>query len=170
VLVVTTEGLPGYEVTAVLGEVLGVLPCSRNPFAAGVSSPDGGASPEMTRVLVHTRARAVAQMVHAAEGRGANAIVGMRFDHRDVTDHWVELCAYGTAVVAAPLPGRAAAKARSAPPPGHGPSAPAREGHLPAGPAAAAPTLPGNASERPAGASGERADDRTGRHYLADGG
>jgi uncharacterized protein YbjQ (UPF0145 family) len=101
VLVVTTEGLPGYDVTAVVGEVLGVIACSRNPFAAGLRSPDGGSGVEMSQVLVQTRARAIAQMIHAAENRGANAIVGMRFDHRDITNHWVELCAYGTAVVAA---------------------------------------------------------------------
>jgi uncharacterized protein YbjQ (UPF0145 family) len=101
-LVVTTEGLPGHHITDVMGEVLGVIACSRNPFEAGLASPDGGAKADMSHVLVQTRARAVAQMVHAAENRGANAIVGMRFDHRDITNHWIELCAYGTAVVAVP--------------------------------------------------------------------
>jgi uncharacterized protein YbjQ (UPF0145 family) len=57
----------------------------------------------MSGLLVQTRARAVAQMVHAAESRGANAIIGMRFDHRDVTAVWMELCAYGTAVLAVPV-------------------------------------------------------------------
>jgi uncharacterized protein YbjQ (UPF0145 family) len=103
VLVVTTESLPGYEITAVFGEVIGVTACSRNPFAAGVRSPDGGAGVDMSGLLVQTRARAVAQMVHAAESRGANAIIGMRFDHRDVTAVWMELCAYGTAVLAVPV-------------------------------------------------------------------
>jgi len=100
VLVVTTEGLPGYAVTAVLGEVLGVIACSRNPFAAGVRSPDGGAGIEMSQIVTQARARAIAHMIQAAENRGATAIVGMRFDHRDITNNWVELCAYGTAVVA----------------------------------------------------------------------
>ena len=27
----------------------------------------------------------------------------MRFDHRDITSQWIELCAYGTAVMAAPV-------------------------------------------------------------------
>jgi uncharacterized protein YbjQ (UPF0145 family) len=102
VLVVTTEGLPGYQISAVLGEVLGVIACSRNPFAAGLRSPDGGSGVDMSQFLVQTRARAIAQMIHAAENRGANAIVGMRFDHRDITNYWIELCAYGTAVLAAP--------------------------------------------------------------------
>jgi uncharacterized protein YbjQ (UPF0145 family) len=38
-------------------------------------------------------------MVEAANRRGANAVVGMRFDNRDVTPPWREVCAYGTAVL-----------------------------------------------------------------------
>jgi uncharacterized protein YbjQ (UPF0145 family) len=111
VLVVTTEGLAGYDITAVLGEVIGVVATSRNPFAAGLRSTEGGPGQDMSQFLVQTRARAVGQMVQAAENRGANAIVGMRFDHRDVTNTWVELCAYGTAVVAVPAHTRSGAHA-----------------------------------------------------------
>jgi uncharacterized protein YbjQ (UPF0145 family) len=42
-------------------------------------------------------------MINAARSRGGNAIVGMRFDNRDITGNWVEICAYGTAVVAVPV-------------------------------------------------------------------
>jgi len=101
VLVVTTDEIAGYEITTVLGEVLGVIACSRNPFEAGLASPDGKAKRDIPAILVQTRSRAVANMIHAAEHRGANAVVGMRFDHRDISNHWIELCAYGTAVVAA---------------------------------------------------------------------
>lgn len=86
-----------------LGEVLGVCATSRNPFAAGLRSTEGGPGLDMSQFLVQTRAKAVGQMVHVAEQRGANAVVGMRFDHRDFTNTWAELCAYGTAVVAVPL-------------------------------------------------------------------
>ena len=103
VLVVTSEGLPGYEIRSVLGEVLGVTAASRNKFAAGVRSPDGGPGPEMSRVLVQTRARAIGQMIHAAQTRGVNAVIAMRFDNRDITDYWMEVCAYGTAVLAIPV-------------------------------------------------------------------
>jgi uncharacterized protein YbjQ (UPF0145 family) len=111
VLVVTTEGLPGYEITHVLGEVLGVVATSRNPFAMGIKSTEGGPGQDMSQFLVQTRSRAVGQMVQVAEQRGANAIVGMRFDHRDVTNTWMELCAYGTAVVAVPAHTRTGAHA-----------------------------------------------------------
>ena len=33
---------------------------------------------------------------------GANAVVGMRFDSRDCGEMWMEICAYGTAVIVAP--------------------------------------------------------------------
>ncbi|NJC69481.1 YbjQ family protein [Planosporangium thailandense] len=102
-LVVTTENLPGYEIRAVLGEVLGVTACTRNPYAAGFRTLDGGQGAEMAQVLVQSRASAISQMVNAARRRGATAVVGMRFDNRDITAHWVELCAYGTAVVAYPV-------------------------------------------------------------------
>jgi uncharacterized protein YbjQ (UPF0145 family) len=103
VLVVTTDTLPGYEVRLVLGEVLGVTASTRNPYASGVRSPDTGERGEMALVLVQTRARAISQMMGAARRRGANAILGMRFDNRDITSMWVEICAYGTAVIAVPV-------------------------------------------------------------------
>ena len=57
----------------------------------------------MAHVLVQTRARAIGQMMVAARRRGANAILGMRFDNRDITSMWVEIVAYGTAVVVVPV-------------------------------------------------------------------
>jgi uncharacterized protein YbjQ (UPF0145 family) len=103
VLVVTTDSLPGYEIRSVMGEVLGVTAITRNPYVAGFRTLDGGQGAEMAQVLVQSRATAIAQMINAARRRGANAILGMRFDTRDITGNWVEICAYGTAVVAVPL-------------------------------------------------------------------
>jgi uncharacterized protein YbjQ (UPF0145 family) len=103
VLVVTTDTLPGYDVRVVLGEVLGVTASTRNPFASGLRSPSTGERGDMAQVLVQTRARAIEQMMVAARRRGANAILGMRFDNRDITSMWVEIVAYGTAVIAVPV-------------------------------------------------------------------
>lgn len=102
-LVVTTDSLPGYDVRVVLGEVLGVTASTRNPFASGIRSPATGERGDMAHVLVQTRARAIEQMIVAARRRGATAILGMRFDNRDITSTWVEIVAYGTAVVAVPV-------------------------------------------------------------------
>lgn len=98
-LVVTTDGIAGYEVRAVIGEVVGVTARSFNPFIEGVKSLNGRLNPQLVRLLAQIRQEAVAHMVEAAERRGANAVVGMRFDHREVTSAWREVCAYGTAVL-----------------------------------------------------------------------
>jgi uncharacterized protein YbjQ (UPF0145 family) len=103
VLVVTTDSLPGWEIQAVLGEVLGVTACTRNPYVAGFRTLNGGQGAEMAKVLVQSRAASITQMIHAARRRGASAVIAMRFDNRDITGNWVELCAYGTAVVAVPV-------------------------------------------------------------------
>jgi uncharacterized protein YbjQ (UPF0145 family) len=100
-LVVTTDNLPGYDIHEVLGEVIGVTARSHNPFAEGIRSLHGGANPHMIESLTRWREEAVERMAQEAQRRGANAVVGMRFDHREVTSSLVEICAYGTAAVAA---------------------------------------------------------------------
>jgi len=111
VLVVTTESIPGYEVRAVIGEVVGVTARSFNPFVEGVKSLNGRLNPQLQRLLAQIREDAVAHMAEAAESKGANAFIGMRFDHREVTSAWNEVCAYGTAVLAVPMASSAQAAA-----------------------------------------------------------
>jgi uncharacterized protein YbjQ (UPF0145 family) len=98
-LVVTTESIPGYQVHAVIGEVVGVTARTFNPYIEGVKSLNGKLNPQLLRLLAQIRQEAVAHMAVAAERRGANAVLGMRFDNRDVTPPWREICAYGTAVL-----------------------------------------------------------------------
>jgi uncharacterized protein YbjQ (UPF0145 family) len=102
VLVVTTDSIPGYDVRAVIGEVVGVTARTFNPYIEGVKSLNGRLNPQLVRLLAQIRQEAVAHMVAAAERRGANAIVAMRFDNRDVTPPWREICAYGTALLVVP--------------------------------------------------------------------
>jgi uncharacterized protein YbjQ (UPF0145 family) len=102
VLVATTDILPGFHVHMVLGEVIGVALRTISPFAEGFRSwSDGAPSPDHVRIDLLTRARAeaVTRMRLAALGLGGNAVIAMRFDHRQVTDMLNEVCAYGTAVV-----------------------------------------------------------------------
>jgi uncharacterized protein YbjQ (UPF0145 family) len=122
ILVVTTEGIPGYEVRAVIGEVLGVTARSFNPFVEGVKSLNGRLNPQLQRLLTKIREEAVSQLADSAEARGANAVIGMRFDHRGVTNAWNEVCAYGTAVVAVPV-GASTPTSPDAPAPGDAPHA-----------------------------------------------
>jgi len=109
-LVVTTDPLPRYVIRRVLGAVHGVTARQRNKFAEGVTALSGGLDPYMPAKLAHSRDEAVAGMTRQAYRRGGNAVVGMRFDHRDVSDSWIEICAYGTAVLAVPANARVPAE------------------------------------------------------------
>jgi uncharacterized protein YbjQ (UPF0145 family) len=107
-LVVTMDQLPGYEVRRVFGEVIGATGRLLNAFVEGVRELEtGNRDPRMSRNLARWRAEAVEQMVEQARRRGANAVVGMRFDHRDISEVWGEICAYGTAVYVVPTRPRA---------------------------------------------------------------
>ena len=97
-LAVTIESLPGYEIQRVIGQVVGTTARSRNPFSEGVKQLSGMVNPHVSQALVKWREDAIAKMLDQARRRGANAVVGMRFDHREITSSWVEICAYGTAV------------------------------------------------------------------------
>jgi uncharacterized protein YbjQ (UPF0145 family) len=100
-LVVTTDELPGYLINRVVGQVIGICARTYNPFTEGVRTLWGDPNPQVAQVLARWRQEAVDDMISGAKKRGANAIVAMRFDHREVTTAWVEICAYGTAVVIA---------------------------------------------------------------------
>jgi len=102
-LVLTIDHVPpGHRVERILGEVIGVTIRPDNPYVEGVKTLDGETNPHL-RLLVRTRQEAVAGMVAHARSLGANAIIGMRFDHRTV-GKWNEICAYGTAFVLSPVP------------------------------------------------------------------
>jgi uncharacterized protein YbjQ (UPF0145 family) len=105
VLVVTTDAVHGRTIQLVLGEVLGIAARSKNPYGEGFVSLRTGASngAEVRRdLLIACRWEAVDDMTSAAAKLGADGIVAMRFDHRQVSESWLEICAYGTAVVLAP--------------------------------------------------------------------
>jgi len=98
--VVTTESIPSAEITAVLGQVYGSIAMNSDPYAARVKRlGDGQFSPAASRELARIRDLAVAQMWSMARGKGANAVIGMRFDNRMLGSDCVEICAYGTAVL-----------------------------------------------------------------------
>ncbi len=105
-IVVTTNEIPGYRVTAVLGEVMGLTVRATNigsSFTASLRSIGGGEIPEYTRIMYESRAEVMHRLVSEAQSRGANAILMMRFDTGAI-GQFSEVCAYGTAVVVTPIP------------------------------------------------------------------
>ncbi len=100
-IIVTTNDLPGYEVEKVLGEVFGLTVRSRNlgsQIGASLKSLRGGELKGMTKMLAEGREHATERLIEEAESKGANAILGFRFDTSELGTTWTEICAYGTAV------------------------------------------------------------------------
>ena len=100
-IVTTMNDIPGYEVDEVFGEVMGLTVRSRNigsQIGAGLKSIIGGELKGMTKALIDSRQDVMERMVQEAEGKGANAIIAMRFDTSELGPNWTEICAYGTAV------------------------------------------------------------------------
>jgi uncharacterized protein YbjQ (UPF0145 family) len=99
IVVVTTEAVPGQMVDWVIGEVVGVEVRSTNPFHEGIKLlTTGDAAPDRCIALARWRHEAVARMAAEAAQRGADAVIGMKFDSRQLASGWSEVCAYGTAV------------------------------------------------------------------------
>lgn len=100
-LIATTDDLPGYEIVEVLGEVFGLTVRARNAasqLGAGLKAMVGGELKGMTKNLEASRAEVLERLADAAEARGGNAVVAMRFDTSEMGQVWTEICAYGTAV------------------------------------------------------------------------
>ncbi len=105
ILVTTTNDVPGFRVTQVLGEVMGLTVRSRNigsQIGAGLKALAGGELKGMTKNLYVSRQEVVDRMLDEARSLGANAVLAMRFDTSELGQTWTEICAYGTAAVIAP--------------------------------------------------------------------
>ncbi len=105
-LIVTTNDIPGYEIDAVLGEVMGMTVRSANigaNFIAGFKAIGGGEISEYTNLVYDSRNQVMQRMWEQCVQRGGNAIIAMRFDTGDIGQSFSEVCAYGTAVSVHPI-------------------------------------------------------------------
>lgn len=101
VIVVTTNELPGYRVTAVHGEVFGLTVRARNMFSnigASFRTVVGGEARGYTKLVSDGRLEAVDRLKYAAQQAGGNAVLAMRYDSGDIGQVMNEVAAYGTAV------------------------------------------------------------------------
>ncbi len=106
-LIVTTNDIPGYRVEAVLGEVMGMTVRAANigaNFVASFRAIGGGEVNEYTQLVYDSRQQVMQRMWEQATQRGANAIIGCRFDTGEIAAQFSEVCCYGTAVVVVPIP------------------------------------------------------------------
>jgi uncharacterized protein YbjQ (UPF0145 family) len=104
-LIVTTNEIPGYRISAVHGDVFGLVVRARNVFSnfgASLRTVVGGEVEGYTKLLTDSRNQARERMWREARKRGANAVVAMRFDCNEIGDIMSEVAAYGTAVTVEP--------------------------------------------------------------------
>jgi uncharacterized protein YbjQ (UPF0145 family) len=100
-LIVSTETIPGREVSETLGIARGSTVRARNigrDIFAGLKNIVGGEISEYTKLLADSREQAIERMISDAQRLGAEAIVNVRFMTSSVMAGASEMLAYGTAV------------------------------------------------------------------------
>jgi uncharacterized protein YbjQ (UPF0145 family) len=101
--ITTTDGIAGAQIVMTFGVVVGIAIRSRgvggNIIAGLDALGNGSALDEYRDLLAAYRGEALVRMGRAAEGLGATAVIGTRFDCAEVGREMVEVVAYGTAVV-----------------------------------------------------------------------
>src|SRR5262245_52070218 len=106
-LVTTAFELPGYKIIKNLGVVRGIVVRSRSivgSFFAGLQTIFGGNITLYTELCEDTRRDAYLLLVQHATEKGANAVIGMRYDATEIYPGVAEVLAYGTAVQVEALP------------------------------------------------------------------
>jgi len=104
-LVTTAFDLPGYRVVRNIGLVRGITVRSRSivgNFFGSLQSLFGGNITIFTQLCEQARAETYKDMLMHARQRGANAIIGVRYDATDLMAGLTEVLCYGTAVVVEP--------------------------------------------------------------------
>jgi uncharacterized protein YbjQ (UPF0145 family) len=106
-LTTTAFTIDGYQVVESLGVVRGISVRSRNIFGtigASLQTMLGGNITLLTSLCEKARADAFDIMLAHAQRRGANAVIGVRYDATEIMSGVSEVLCYGTAVVLEPLP------------------------------------------------------------------
>lgn len=100
-IVVTTETLPGCQVSETLGLVRGNTVRARHigrDIMAGLRNIVGGEVNEYTKLLADSREQAIERMILQAAELDADAILAARFMTSTLAQGAAEIVAYGTAV------------------------------------------------------------------------
>jgi uncharacterized protein YbjQ (UPF0145 family) len=98
----TTFSIEGYRVTRTLGVVRGITVRSRSlvgSFGAVVQTLFGGNITILSELCERARTEAFELMCQHADGVGANAVLGVRYDATELIQNASEVLCYGTAVV-----------------------------------------------------------------------
>ncbi len=100
-IVTTGNEVEGRAITQYIGVVRGIVvrsPSLTQGFLGGLKQIVGGNIESYARVCEEAREEAFRRMVAHAEERGADAVIGMRYDATEFAQGVTEVLAYGTAV------------------------------------------------------------------------
>ncbi|MDR1183615.1 MAG: YbjQ family protein [Coriobacteriales bacterium] len=103
VLVVTTENVPGFRISAMLGIVFGSTSRSSHGSIAALSASlkpiSQGELVHITKTSDEARLEALSRLKEAAATKGANAVVATRIEADSISELGLTAIAYGTAVI-----------------------------------------------------------------------
>lgn len=100
-IVTTGNEVEGYAIQKYIGVVRGIVvraPSIAQGFLGGLKQIVGGNIESYAQVCEAAREDAFARMVAHAQDRGADAVIGMRYDATEFAQGVTEVLAYGTAV------------------------------------------------------------------------
>lgn len=100
-IVLTTDFIPGKEITETLGLVQGSTIQSKHigkDIMAGFKQLVGGELKQYSEMLQEARNIAMKRMIDNATAKGADAVIGVRFATSSIMDGAAEILVYGTAV------------------------------------------------------------------------
>src|SRR5947209_14359248 len=100
-IVTTGNEVAGHSVARYIGIVRGIVvrsPSIAQGFLGGLKQMVGGNIESYAEVCEAAREEAYQRMVAHARERGADAVIGMRYDATEFTQGVTEVLAYGTAV------------------------------------------------------------------------
>lgn len=101
-ILTTSDKIPGKVIKDTLGLVRGNTIRSRNigrDIMAAFKNIVGGEITDYTKMMAEAREQAIDRMTEEAKGKGANAIVAVRFTTTSIMQAAAELLVYGTAVI-----------------------------------------------------------------------
>ena len=100
-IVTTCDNVPGREIESSLGLCRGSAIRARHvgkDILAALKNIVGGEMHEYSKLLAETREQALDRMLEDARGKGADAVVAVRYASTAISQGAAEFLAYGTAV------------------------------------------------------------------------
>lgn len=100
-IVTTGNEVAGHVIADYLGIIRGIVvrsPTISQGLLGGLKQMVGGNIESYATVCEHAREEAFERMVLHAQERGADAVIGMRYDATEFAEGVTEVLAYGTAV------------------------------------------------------------------------